>query len=67
LARAGIRQRAKHARQHPSSRSRSSAPHHRHHAARPRASVQSHDILYKMSRDILYTPARAQRAPRSSY
>jgi hypothetical protein len=25
--------------------------------------VQSHDILYKMSPDILYTPARAQRAP----
>jgi hypothetical protein len=24
--------------------------------------VQSHDILYKMSPDILYTPARAQRA-----
>jgi len=25
--------------------------------------VQSHDILYKVSRDILYTPARAQQAP----
>jgi len=25
--------------------------------------VQSHEILYEMSPDILYTPARAQRAP----
>src|SRR5215468_5689924 len=33
-----------------------------HRVAHPRALfVQFHDILYKVSRDILYTPARAKR------
>ena len=31
-----------------------------------KTSVQSHDILYKMSPDILYTLARAQRAREQS-
>jgi hypothetical protein len=33
----------------------------------PENSVQSHDILYITSRDILYTPAQVERARERNY